>query len=147
MLNRHGIITTFSYRSNMTNESDCSSDYDSDASSDEMELGITKTMADQNYILAGTLVEEPSDEISLVKHRQLLHDTVDIVIRSVLFEEKVSFKLADFQMLSLHVLGSLKDLILVSPTGSGKMLGKYIISSFGYKSQCINTNFMTKSRA
>ena len=127
----------------MLNESDCSSDFDSDDG--EMELGITKTMADENYILAGTLVEEPSDEISLGKHRHLLHNTVHIAIRSVLFDEKVSFKLADFQMLSLHVLGSLNDLILVSPTGSGKMLGKYIISSFGYKSHSINTNFMTKS--
>ena len=90
-------------------------------------LLITKEEADTNYQLAGTLVPEPKDEIAIVKHENLLCDSVHLLIMEVLKEAKIVFRLSDFQLLSLHVLGSKKHLILISPTGSGKMLGKSTI--------------------
>ena len=94
----------------------------------EVETGlmISKEKADRNYELAGTLVDEPEDEISISKYKHLLTDSVHHVIMQVLQETEIRFQLADFQMLSLHVLGSQKNLILLSPTGSGKMLGKQV---------------------
>ena len=87
-------------------------------------LMISKEKANRNYKIAGTLVDEPPDEISLAKHEHLLNDALHGLIMEVLQETKLPFKLADFQMISLHVLGSGRNLVLISPTGSGKMLGK-----------------------
>ena len=87
-------------------------------------LMISKEEADKNYLLAGTSVDEPPDQINLAKYEHLLHDTVHAQIMEILEETKITFKLADFQLLSLHVLGNRSNLILISPTGSGKMLGK-----------------------
>ena len=103
---------------------------DSDSEVDEVPeiegsgLMISKREADENYSLAGSLVDEPPDELNLVKYECLLSDNVHKLIMEVLNETKLGFQLADFQMLSLHVLGSKKNLILISPTGSGKMLGR-----------------------
>ena len=102
---------------------------DSETSDTEQEfdcgLSISKEEADRNYDIAGTLVDEPEDQISLQDHPHLLNDDVHLLIQEVLEETKIPFKLADFQMLSLHVLGSRNNLVLISPTGSGKMLGEH----------------------
>ena len=103
--------------------SDSDSEFDSD-------LMISKADSDRNYDLAGTLVDEPEDEISISKHEHLLSDTVHLLILEILEETGISFKLSDFQMLSLHVLGNLNNLILISPTGSGKMLGGQLLRTF-----------------
>ena len=99
---------------------------ESDSEDDEFDTGlmITREAAERNYQIAGTLVDEPPDEISISNNEHLLNDTVHAHIMEVLQQAKVTYKLADFQLLSLHVLGSKKNLILISPTGSGKMLGK-----------------------
>ena len=62
-------------------------------------LMISKEDADRNYDLAGTLVDEPEDEIALAKYEHLLSDRVHLLIFEVLHEAKISFKLADFQLL------------------------------------------------
>ena len=86
-------------------------------------LDITQAEADANYDLAGGEVEEPPDQISIVKHQQLLlNDKVHRHIMEVLEEMKITFQLADFQMISLHVIGNHRNLVLLSPTGSGKMM-------------------------
>ena len=88
------------------------------------ELQISKEKADLNYHEAGCLVDEECDQISIEKNQNLLSDKVHLKIMELLDEVAlpVDFKLADFQLLSLHVLGSKTNLILISPTGSGKML-------------------------
>ena len=111
------------------------SDIESDEASDEVIVNvdpgqmISQEVADQNYLLAGSLVDEPPDEISLVKYGHLLSDKIHGKIMEVLEETKIQFRLSDFQLLSLHVLGSKKNLILISPTGSGKMLGRSTYST------------------
>jgi superfamily II RNA helicase len=92
------------------------------------DLAITQAKADYNYMMAGGDVEEPEDQISISKYQHLLlNDDVHQKIMQVLQETKILFKLSDFQMISLHILGSKRNLVLVSPTGSGKMLGENII--------------------
>ena len=97
-----------------------SSDSESDAEVDLTPgLAISKEAADLNYQLAGVDVDEPPDQIDIENHKHLLNDNVHHLIMEVLEDSKLRFKLADFQLLSLHVLGSKRNLILISPTGSG----------------------------
>ena len=71
---------------------------------------------------AGSLVEEPKEEITLERNIHLLCDKVHLHLLEVLFENPLNFELQDFQKVAIHVLGSGQNCILVSPTGSGKML-------------------------
>ena len=86
------------------------------------DLVISKEVANWNYSEAGKLVDEEADQISLTKYGHLLCDSVHLKMMEVLEELHLPFHLADFQKLSLHVIGSKKNLILISPTGCGKML-------------------------
>ena len=56
----------------------------------------------------------------------LLKDEVAHVIEEVLIEHPLPFELKDFQKLALHQIGSLNNVILVSPSGSGKMVVIYL---------------------
>ena len=75
---------------------------------------------------AGSLVANEDDQISLVKYNHLLNDTVANILAEVLEENPLPFQLADFQKLAIHAIGSLQNVVLVSPTGSGKMLVAYL---------------------
>ena len=83
---------------------------------------ITKAEAEVLYATAGTLVQEDEDQISLERYSHLLNDDVAVVIKKVLDENPLPFELAPFQLLALHALGSKQNVLLLSPTGSGKML-------------------------
>ena len=66
----------------------------------DLDLDITENQAEYNYMMAGTEVPEPPDEISAVKYQHLmLNDNVHQKILEVLFETKIKFKLSDFQMI------------------------------------------------
>ena len=84
--------------------------------------------ADLNYETAGTEVIVPESGVDLVSHHHLLTDKVHAVLQQVLTEDvQLPFQLADFQKLSLHALGSGENVILVAPTGSGKMLVVWLV--------------------
>ena len=93
---------------------------------EKLDFAISKQFADLLYDKAGTLVPEDPDQISIEKYNYLLQDSVHLIIQEVLAENPLSFKLQDFQLLTLHCLGSLKNVIFVSPTGTGKMLCSYL---------------------
>ena len=102
------------------------SDDDSDSNIaediDENVLEITKEMSEYLYEKAGELIEEDSEEISLVLHHQLLKDSVAQIISQVLYENPLPFKLQEFQLLTLHCIGSLRNVVLISPTGRSFIL-------------------------
>ena len=83
-------------------------------------------MADQNYEMVGEVVDEEASQITLTKYNHLLRDEVGVAIEQVLSEHPLPYQLQDFQKLSLHALGSQKNVILISPTGSGKMIIAYL---------------------
>ena len=85
-----------------------------------------KGVADQLYEKAGEIVEEEEGQITLAQYDYLFSDEVATSIQQVLEENPLPFKLQDFQLLALHALGSLKNCILVSPTGTGKMIVAYL---------------------
>ena len=69
---------------------------------------------------------EDPDQITIDKNEHLLSDKVHAIILEVIKEHAIPFKLQDFQLLTLHCLWNFKNVILVSPTGSGKMLCSYL---------------------
>ena len=74
------------------------------------------------YEKAGSLMKEESVVMNIEKPSFLLNDPVHLLIQEVLREHPLPFKLQDFQLQTLYCLGSLKNVILVAPTGSGKMM-------------------------
>ena len=97
---------------------------DEEFEADDYSLNISKAEADAHYEASGSGIIEPPDEISVEKYQnQMLSDQVHQAIMEVLSETDIKFKLSDFQLVSLHVIGNKQNLVLISPTGSGKMLG------------------------
>ena len=88
--------------------------------------GLTQIYAETLYESAGKVVEEEDDQISLAKYNHLLNDKVATILQQVLVENPLPFELQDFQKLALHAIGNFQNVILISPTGSGKMLVAYL---------------------
>ena len=80
-------------------------------------LAISKERAKALYDEAGESIEEDSSDITISKYEVLLNDRVALIIEQVLHENPLPFKMQDFQLISLHCIGSLKNVILISPTG------------------------------
>ena len=101
-------------------------DRDSIAETENLDLGISKEISKYLFDQAGDLIEEDAEEISLLANKHLLNDSVGLIISEVLYENPLPFKLQQFQLLTLHCIGSLKNVVLISPTGSGKMILAYL---------------------
>ena len=88
---------------------------------DDSQLDISRHQARLNYNMAGSFAEEESDQISVKNYGSYISKSVDSTLNEVTKEVDLSYELADFQRIAINVIGSKKSLILVSPTGSGKM--------------------------
>ena len=84
-------------------------------------LGISQELADKNYYSAGTEVQEEGDKITVENHRDLIHPEVDALLYDLVDELKMKYLPSDFQRVSINALGQQMNVVLVSPTGSGKM--------------------------
>ena len=84
-------------------------------------LGISNALARENYAAAGEEIEEERDGITLEDNLHYITEEVDSILDNIVRDLSLPYKLADFQRIAVNVLGSKKNLILVSPTGSGKM--------------------------
>ena len=80
------------------------------------DLSITKAAANKNYHEAGKLVDEDAHEINLEAYGHLLCDSVHLKLMEVLEDVQLPFELSDFQKISLHVIGSKRNLILIRET-------------------------------
>ena len=103
------------------------SSYDSDSTDQEsagnvhLDTLITAAQAKHNYEEAGNLVLEDEDHLRIDDHEDLLDATTStIILGEVVSDLSLPYKLSDFQTLSLNTLLQKKDLVLLSPTGSGK---------------------------
>ena len=92
----------------------------------DLDFTVSKTASEDNYESAGKLIPEDAEQITMENHQHLLSDSVHLIIEEVLIEHQLPYKLQDFQMITLHALGSLNNVILLSPTGSGKMICAYL---------------------
>ena len=97
------------------------SDSDQDSNINEhLDQIITEAQARSNYEEAGKLVPEEDDNISIDSHEDLINTSCIPILNDVAEQIALPYNLADFQKLSLNTLLQKKDLILLSPTGSGK---------------------------
>ena len=83
---------------------------------------LSKEQANELYERPGSLIKEDPEEIALEKYNYLFKDSIHNIVMEVLDENPLPFKLQNFQLLTLYCIGSLKNVILVSPTGTGKMI-------------------------
>ena len=94
----------------------------------ELDAMITKEDATNNYKEAGRLVPEEEDPISMEDYPEIMKSSqVTPVLQKILQGLALPYDLSDFQKLALHTLLQLKDLILISPTGSGKVISIFFI--------------------
>ena len=87
----------------------------------EANLGISEAMARKNYVNAGEEVTEESDRITVAANSYLINTEVNAVLDQIVTELDLPYKPSEFQRVAVNVIASQKNLILVSPTGSGKM--------------------------
>ena len=92
----------------------------------ESEADLHQKYLDSQYEQAGEIVEEEESQITIASNSHLLSDPVARILEQVLEEKPLGFVLQDFQKLCLHAIGSLKNVILLSPTGTGKMIVAYL---------------------
>ena len=92
-----------------------------DDGNDEFRLGITAVQAKANYDIAGTEVEEEKDGITIQDNADLMNYEVNNILNEVVQEIQMPYQPAEFQRVAINALGGMKNVVLVSPTGSGKM--------------------------
>ena len=84
-------------------------------------LGITEEQVRVNYLAAGAEVEEESEGITVAANSHLIDPTIDSVLNSIVNELNLPYIPSEFQRVSVNTVCQLNHLILISPTGSGKM--------------------------
>ena len=88
---------------------------------DSIRLDISSDQARLNLEAAEKLVVEEEDGILLSQHTDLLDIKVNEILNKITVDIDLLYNLSDFQRLSINALGTLKSVVLISPTGSGKM--------------------------
>ena len=88
---------------------------------DDVMLDISKEQAMANYFAAGTEVEEEKDKITVEGNSKLIAQDVDEILDKIVEELHLPYEPSSFQRVAINTLGMQNNLILVSPTGSGKM--------------------------
>ena len=90
-------------------------------------LSITEAQARENYLAAGTEVAEEEDRITLAAHSDLINPEVDGILEKIVEDLNLPYKLSDFQRIAVNTACDLKNLILVSPTGTDEQYGLFCI--------------------
>ena len=88
---------------------------------DELKLDISVSQAKANYEMAGTEVEEEEDRITVAGNGDLMNPEVNEILDKVVEDTKMAYTPAEFQRVTINALGGMNNVVLVSPTGSGKM--------------------------
>ena len=101
-------------------------DDDSDSDVDQAEdysvkLDISEEHAKRNYANAGMEVIEEVETITVHKYQHLMDSRVNGVLDDVVGKLGLPYRLVEFQRVAINALGQGLNVVLVSPTGSGKM--------------------------
>ena len=84
-------------------------------------LSISKDHARMNYLTAGKEVLEETDGISVAGNSDLIDPDINETLDRIVKELSLPYQPSDFQRVSVNSVCQLNHLILISPTGSGKM--------------------------
>ena len=87
----------------------------------ELRLGISEAHARSNYRKAGEEVPEEPERITVAGNADLVEFEVNDLFEKMVDKLDLPYEPSEFQRVAVNVVGSQKNLILVSPTGSGKM--------------------------
>ena len=97
------------------------SDSDGDQTGDCVKLDISEEHAQRNYANAGMEVIEEAETITVQKYQHLMDSRVNGVLDDVVGKLGLPYRLVEFQRVAINALGQGLNVVLVSPTGSGKM--------------------------
>ena len=86
-----------------------------------VKLAISESLARANYKAAGTEVREEHNRISVAGNLHIINSEVDEVLDRIVSELNLPYKPSEFHRVAMNTLGMQNNLVLVSPTGSGKM--------------------------
>ena len=87
----------------------------------ELRLGISDDQAQANYDAAGKEIEEEADRITVADNDHLMDAATNEILDEIVSEIEMPYNPAEFQRVAINALGQMMNVILVSPTGSGKM--------------------------
>ena len=105
---------------------DVSEDFGHDSEQTEEEicgdkLSISEELARANYAAAGTEVEEERDRITVAGNIHLMNSAVNDILSKIVSDIELPYLPSEFQRVAINTVGMKRNLVLVSPTGSGKM--------------------------
>ena len=114
------------YQVEASSESDEDLEDDGEQSDNEVvevvvKLGISEIQSRANLDAAGTEVEEEDDRITVANNLDMMSPEVDAILDKIVKDLGMPYMPAEFQRVAINALGEMKNVILVSPTGSGKM--------------------------
>ena len=92
-----------------------------DDAMEDLKLGISSELANANYDAAGIEVLEEAETIKVADHPELMDEKVDSILNDVVTMCEMGYEPTEFQRVAVNALGGLRNVVLVSPTGSGKM--------------------------
>ena len=84
-------------------------------------LAISEVQASKNLAAAGIEVDEEDERITVEGNQHLMKPEVNDILNRIVCELNMSYQPAEFQRVAVNALGDMKNVVLVSPTGSGKM--------------------------
>ena len=118
MVSRSGFSSLHRRMFEISNEK---SDSDEPLEEESESLCMSREAADALFNEVGCEVAEEEDPINFHRYNYLFSDKVHLNLMELLEEVKLPFKLAEFQTVALHSIGSGKNTVLISPTGKRKI--------------------------
>ena len=125
---------------NCTSDEEVVEEEEADMGPDKLDISEKQAMA--NLKAAGTEVTEECDKISVEKHSELICPKVDAMLDDIVRKLSMPYAPSDFQRVAVNALAQKKNVILVSPTGSGK-LNVPLLTSLVLRKQLNNANGIT----
>ena len=87
-------------------EEEChESSSDDEDTLENFSLGLSESLAKANLSYAGSLVEESSEKITIAGNKDIFSNEVDVTLERVLNTLDLPYELAEFQRVSINVLG------------------------------------------
>ena len=102
-------------------EKACDLDNNGDVPPSNNKLDISQEQADKNYEAAGREVNEEEERIRIGDYQNEIDPDVDSKLDEIVARLKMPYLPANFQRVAINALVQLKNVVLISPTGSGKM--------------------------
>ena len=93
-----------------------------EADNETMQLSISRALAKRNYKRAGQEMPAGEEHIKLANFAAVMDVTVERQLDELLEELALPFSLAPFQRVAVVTLAMGRNLIMIIPTGQGKML-------------------------